>query len=40
VRLDVPGTSWQEIAELCEDAYRVAAPARLVVELDRRATGE
>ena len=40
VRLDVPGTSWQEIAELCEDAYRVVAPARLVAELDRRATGE
>jgi hypothetical protein len=40
VRLDRPGTSWQEIAELCEDAYRVVAPTRLVAELDRRATGE
>jgi hypothetical protein len=40
VRLDLPGTSWQEIAELCEDAYRVVAPTRLVAELDRRATGE
>jgi len=40
VRLDVPGTSWQEIAELCEDAYRVVAPARLVAELDRRTAGE
>jgi hypothetical protein len=39
VRLDVAGTSWQEIAELCEDAYRAVAPARLVAELDRRAAG-
>ena len=40
VRLDVGGTSWQEIAELCEDAYRAVAPGRLVAELDRRAIGE
>ena len=26
---------WAEIAELCEDAYRVIAPKRLVAELDR-----
>jgi hypothetical protein len=34
LRLDVPGTSWAEIAELCQDAYRVIAPARLVAALD------
>ena len=39
VRLDVAGTSWEEIGELCEDAYRAVAPARLVAELDRRAAG-
>jgi hypothetical protein len=27
VRLDVPGITWAEIAELCDDAYRVIAPA-------------
>jgi hypothetical protein len=27
---------WAEVAELCEDAYRTIAPARLVKELDRR----
>jgi hypothetical protein len=33
VRLD--GTvSWTEIAELCQDAYRVVAPARLAALLD------
>ena len=40
VRLDAPATSWQEIAELCEDAYRVVAPARLVAQLDRRGASE
>jgi hypothetical protein len=39
VRLDAAGTSWAEIAELCQDAYRAVAPARLVAELDRRAAG-
>jgi hypothetical protein len=38
VRLDVTGTSWQEIAELCQDAYRVIAPPRLVAILDQQAT--
>jgi hypothetical protein len=33
VRLD-PDTDWAEIAELCQDAYRVTAPARLVARLD------
>jgi hypothetical protein len=33
VRLDGP-VDWDEIAELCEDAYRVIAPARLVAALD------
>ena len=32
VRLDVP-LDWAEIAELVEDAYRLIAPARLVVTL-------
>jgi hypothetical protein len=27
---------WAEIAELCDDAYRVIAPQRLVAELDQR----
>jgi hypothetical protein len=27
---------WDEIAELCEEAYRVVAPARLVRALDER----
>jgi hypothetical protein len=35
VRLDVPRISWQEVTGLCEDAYRVVAPARLAAELDR-----
>ena len=26
---------WTEIAELCQDAYRVIAPARLAAQLDR-----
>jgi hypothetical protein len=33
VRLD-RGTDWAEIAELCQDAYRVIAPARLIAQLD------
>jgi hypothetical protein len=33
VRLDA-GIDWTEIAELCQDAYRVIAPARLVALLD------
>jgi hypothetical protein len=33
VRLD-RGVDWAEIAELCEDAYRVIAPRRLVDRLD------
>ncbi|HMM42405.1 MAG TPA: MmcQ/YjbR family DNA-binding protein [Thermomicrobiales bacterium] len=35
VRLDVP-TDWDEVADLVEDAWRVVAPKRLVVELDGR----
>ncbi len=31
---DVP---WDEVAELCEDAYRVVAPAQLVARLDSNA---
>src|SRR5690242_18970001 len=34
VRLD-HGADWAEIAELCQDAYRVVAPARLAALLDR-----
>jgi hypothetical protein len=33
VRLD-RDPNWTEIAELCQDAYRVIAPARLVARLD------
>ncbi|HEX6501365.1 MAG TPA: MmcQ/YjbR family DNA-binding protein [Micromonosporaceae bacterium] len=33
VRMD-GDVDWAEIAELCEDAYRVVAPRRLVEELD------
>jgi hypothetical protein len=33
VRLD-RDIDWTEIAELCQDAYRVIAPARLVARLD------
>jgi hypothetical protein len=36
VRLDVPGITWAEIADLCVDAYRVIAPARLVAQLGQR----
>jgi hypothetical protein len=35
VRLD-RDVDWAEIAELCEDAYRMIAPRRLVQELDER----
>jgi hypothetical protein len=35
VRLD-RDPDWTEIAELCEDAYRVIAPAGLVARLDHR----
>jgi hypothetical protein len=34
VRLD-GDVDWTEIAELCQDAYRAVAPARLVAHLDR-----
>ena len=34
VRLD-RDVDWAEIAELCQDAYRVIAPARLAAQLDR-----
>ena len=37
VRLDVD-VDWDEIAELCEDAYRVTAPPRLVALLDKGAS--
>ena len=33
VRLDVE-VDWDEIAEICEDAYRTVAPKKLVAELD------
>jgi hypothetical protein len=33
VRLD-RDADWTEIAELCQDAYRVIAPARLTAKLD------
>ena len=33
VRLDVD-VDWDEIAEICVDAYRVVAPKRLVAQLD------
>jgi hypothetical protein len=35
VRLDGE-VDWGELAELCEDAYRVVAPKRLVARLDER----
>jgi hypothetical protein len=35
VRLDV-ALDWDDIALLCEDAYRVVAPRHLVAELDAR----
>ena len=33
VRLD-GGIGWEEVEDLCEDAYRAVAPQRLVTELD------
>ena len=33
LRLDV-GLDWNEVAEICEEAYRVVAPKRLVQQLD------
>ncbi|MEX2373078.1 MAG: MmcQ/YjbR family DNA-binding protein, partial [Dehalococcoidia bacterium] len=36
VRLD-RGLDWDEIAELCTEAYRVIAPARLLRALEERA---
>jgi len=36
VRLDVPDTDWDEIAEIVEDAYRMVAPRKLIAELDAR----
>jgi hypothetical protein len=38
VRLDVE-VDWDEIATLVEDAYRMVAPKRLVIELDGRRAG-
>jgi len=35
VRLD-GDVDWAEIAELCEDAYRAVAPAKLIAVLDER----
>jgi hypothetical protein len=37
VRLDPP-VDWSEIAQVCEEAYRVVAPKRLVAELDASAS--
>jgi hypothetical protein len=34
VRLD-SDLDWAEVAEVCRDAYRVIAPARLIALLDR-----
>jgi hypothetical protein len=35
VRLDTPPPiDWTEIGDLCEDAYRTVAPARLIAQLD------
>ena len=36
VRLDADPVDWAEIAELCEDAYRVVAPAGLTALLKPR----
>ncbi|MEY2570421.1 MAG: hypothetical protein QOE63_771 [Acidimicrobiaceae bacterium] len=33
VRLDVE-LDWDEVAQICEDAYRVVAPAKLLAQLD------
>jgi len=35
VRLDGP-VDWDEMAQICEEAYRVVAPKKLVAELDTR----
>jgi hypothetical protein len=37
VRLD-GNVEWEEVAHMCEDAYRVVAPKHLVAELDGRRT--
>jgi hypothetical protein len=37
VRLD-GDVEWEEVAAVCEDAYRVVAPKHLVAELDERRT--
>jgi hypothetical protein len=38
VRLDTPPPiDWAEIADLCQDAYRAVAPARLIAQLDAQA---
>ena len=34
-RIGSRNTDWTEVAELCEDAYRVVAPKRLIRMLDR-----
>jgi len=34
------GTDWAEVAELCQDAYRVIAPARLTAQLDAQLDGQ
>ena len=38
LRLDV-GLDWDEVAEICEEAYRVVAPKRLVQQLDTDRAG-
>jgi hypothetical protein len=38
VRLDV-AVDWDEMAHICEEAYRVVAPKKLVAELDARTAG-
>ncbi len=39
VRLDV-GIDWDELAQICAEAYRVIAPKKLVAELDARNEAE
>lgn len=34
-----PGVDWTEVAELVTDAYRMAAPKRLLAEFERPAAG-
>jgi hypothetical protein len=36
VFLDTPELDWREIAGMLEEAFRTAAPKRLVAELDER----